>query len=58
MITNGSHDVSNNYDRLKQEILVEIRKEMQQMKNEIINGKKRIFRFKFFFFLLNFSVYF
>jgi hypothetical protein len=26
------------YDRLKQELLVEIKKEMQIMKNDIING--------------------
>ena len=28
------------YDRLKQDLLVEIKKEMQVMKNDIINGKE------------------
>lgn len=35
---NNSNGIDVNYDRLKQELLVEIRREMQNMKNDIING--------------------
>jgi hypothetical protein len=39
--TSSSNDINN--DRLKQEILVEIRKEMQVMKNDIITGNLKFF---------------
>lgn len=46
---NGNDSTSSiNYDKLKNELLVEMRKEIQTMKNDIIQG--RVFVGKFFLF--------
>jgi hypothetical protein len=55
---NGSQDNNSsfNYDKLKQELMIEIKKEMQIMKNDIISGKILLIIKKCFF--LNFCFYF
>jgi hypothetical protein len=45
--TNGYADSASgiNYDRLKQELVVEFRKELQSFKGDIINGNSQVFFF-------------